>query len=319
MVFWESLGLQLECCAKQAGGEIVLVAPFIKLGALKRIIGVAGATPILCYTRWRADEMLAGVSDLTIWSELRERPNTSLRLINPLHAKYFRFDRQVVVGSCNITSKALGYVPNANLEIAVSLEQTVESDQFEKALFEASVEVTDDLYAAMERAVAAAALARPPASVTEEEKEAIGNADGNEVPASPIGTRREWSTWLPYCRAPEMLFQVYDGSRPDMSGGAYIAALEDLACLDLPVGLPEAIFSAYISSALIASPMVSQVAKFAATARRFGEMRAFLKQISGTTNSTNDWQTLMRWLLHFQPDRFEMRTANYSEIFKAKW
>jgi len=116
-----------------------------------------------------------------------------------------------------------------------------------------------------------------------------------------------------------MLFQAYGGTRPDMSGGAYIAALEDLACLDLPVGLSEVIFSAYISSALLASPMVSQVAQFAATPRRFGEMRAFLKQISGTTNSTNDWQTLMRWLHYFQPDRFEMYTANYSEIFKANW
>jgi hypothetical protein len=318
LVFWESLGPQLERFAEQAGGEIVLAAPFIKLGALKKIIGVAGATPIICYTRWRADEVLAGVSDLTIWPELRERPNTSLRLINPLHAKYFRFDHQVVVGSCNITSAALGYAPNANLEMAVSLARTVESDQFEKVLFEASVEVTDELHAAMERAVAAAALARP-ALAPPAENEADATTDSGEAPSSSAVEHREWSDWLPSCRAPEMLFQVYGGTRPDMSGGAYIAALEDLACLDLPVGLPEAIFSAYVSTALLASPMVSQVAQFAATARRFGEMRAFLKQISGTSNSTNDWQTLMRWLLYFQPDRFEMHTANYSEIFKAKW
>lgn len=319
MVFWESVGRQLEHFAKQAGGEIVLVAPFIKLGALKKIIGVAGATPIICYTRWRADEVLAGVSDLTIWPVLRERPNTSLRLINPLHAKYFRFDHQVVVGSCNITSAALGYALNANLEMAVSLDRTVESDQFERILFEASVEVTDELYAAMGRTVAAAALARPAANFTPEDEEAAVTAEENEGPALPIVVRREWSAWLPSCRAPEMLFQVYGGTRPDMSGGAYIAALEDLTCLDLPSGLPEATFSAYISSALLSSPMVAQVAQYAATARRFGEMRAFLKQISGTANSTNDWQTLMRWLLHFQPDRFEMHTANYSEIFRAKW
>ncbi|RJF99418.1 phospholipase D family protein [Noviherbaspirillum saxi] len=317
MIHWESVGHQLEHFAEQASEQIVLVAPFIKLGALKKVLEKAGAAPLVCYTRWRAEEILAGVSDLTIWPALRSRPDTSLRLINPLHAKYFRFDGQVFVGSSNITAAALGYAPNANLELGVFLERTPQTDLFEKVLLDASVAVTDEMHAAMERAVAAAAATwSKPLAPPEPAASPTSSPDAGILPPTPS---RSWAEWLPSCRTPELIFQVYLGNRADLSGEAFLAAVDDLGCLDLPSGLTSSSFSAHVGTALMSSPMVSHVAHFALTARRFGEMRAFLKQISGTDSSTNDWQTLMRWLLYFQPDRFEMNTANYSEIFRAKW
>ena len=75
---------------------------------------------ISCVTRWRPNEIKMGVSDLQIWDLFKNRPNSDLYLINNLHAKLYKSDEECLIGSSNLTLKALGWTKNHNLEILMS-------------------------------------------------------------------------------------------------------------------------------------------------------------------------------------------------------
>src|SRR5690606_13352584 len=116
-----NLGDQLEQLCRSTTQTLWLVAPFIKQVTLKRLLEhVAPEVTIDCVTRWRLDEIVAGVSDLGVWLLIRERPNSTLWLRSDLHAKYYRGDHQALVGSANLTNTALGWSPRPNLELLIS-------------------------------------------------------------------------------------------------------------------------------------------------------------------------------------------------------
>lgn len=52
------------------------------------------------------------------------------------------------------------------------------------------------------------------------------------------------------------------------------------------------------------------------SARRFGAVRDLLGERLGLDREKADfaWQTIMRWLLEFLPERYERRVSNWSEV-----
>ncbi|MBF0304978.1 MAG: hypothetical protein HQL41_04940 [Alphaproteobacteria bacterium] len=77
----------LDLCAG-ATGKFLLVAPFIKDHALARIVQALPTTvELTCVTRWAAEEVAAGVSDLEVFDRLAARPKSRLLLLPTLHAK----------------------------------------------------------------------------------------------------------------------------------------------------------------------------------------------------------------------------------------
>jgi hypothetical protein len=74
-------GTLLSDLCRAARRDLLLVAPFIKVGALRRILDVVPQTiPVTCVTRWRPEEIAAGVSDLEVWPLLNDRPRSSMWL-----------------------------------------------------------------------------------------------------------------------------------------------------------------------------------------------------------------------------------------------
>ena len=105
--------------------EIVLAAPFIKVSALAGVLEHASQrVRVTCITRWRAEEVAAGVSDLAVFDVLGARAGATLLLWPRLHAKYFRADHRCLIGSANVTGRALGWVRPANVELLVGLPST---------------------------------------------------------------------------------------------------------------------------------------------------------------------------------------------------
>lgn len=104
------LGTQLEQLCAAGRRDILLVAPFVKAHTLERLLGqVAAEVAVRCVTRWRPEEIVAGVSDLEVWPLLRDRVQSSLWLHPDLHAKLYRADDTCLIGSANITDTALGW------------------------------------------------------------------------------------------------------------------------------------------------------------------------------------------------------------------
>lgn len=312
---WQGLGKSLEALAATAQASAVIAAPFIKRNALSMVLArLARHVPLLCVTRWRPEELAIGVTDLDIYLDLLERGNARVLLVNNLHAKYFRFDHRVAIGSCNLTGAALGYGHRSNLELLLPIAADEGAFQFEAHMLAAGVFACDEAYKAMSQAVLALATTAKADSASDK-----GEIEASDLEQLADHSIQPWAEWLPACRAPELLFDAYRGEKENLSAATRIAAASDLDGLHVPQGLTRAQFETYVASMLLSSPVVAKLANFARTPRRFGEMRGYLRMLVEVPHATHDWQTVMRWLLYFSPNRFEMRVANYSEIFFAKW
>lgn len=291
------LGDELVEIVAGARQECLLAAPYIKRDALGRLLA---AIPLSCVvrvvTRWRVDEIAMGVSDLEVWDSLVERGNAELWLQPTLHAKYYRADERVAIGSANLTNSALGWRPNANLEILHDMGESYSPREvFERALFEGCTKVDSALHESFVAALEA--FPRAPRAPDSAE----------------IGVFVELGDWRPSLRFPENLFMLYTGDDQDLSTAARDAAASDLAALDPPAGLSEVQFQTWVGLALLQHPEFRAINEFVAVSRRFGEMRDFLAA-RGAADPNRAWQTWMRWLLHFLPDELSFHTANYSEI-----
>ena len=86
--------------------EAVIVAPYIKEHSLLRLLEqLPHLERLTCVTRWLAGDIAVGVSDTAVRDLVRSFGG-AFRLHPGLHAKYYRFDDAVLVGSANLTDAA---------------------------------------------------------------------------------------------------------------------------------------------------------------------------------------------------------------------
>jgi hypothetical protein len=294
------LGQGLERLIEGARQEVLLVAPYIKAGALSRLLDLCDPdVQVRVVTRWRIEEIAAGVSDLEVWPLLKAR-SAELWLHPDLHAKYYRSDHQRLIGSANLTAKALGWGPAPNLEILLpAAEDDKALEGFEGVLWEGASRVDDAVYDAYRKALA---LFPPPPA-------------GGEVPVDLPET--PFAEWRPQVRFLDDLHRYYLGDLDALTLAAREAASADLQTLDPPSGLAEAQLRAWIGLRLRLHPEMIAIHEMSAQSRRFGEMKDLLRA-RGSTDPGRDWQTWMRWISYLYPDEYAFREANYSEIFSRR-
>lgn len=137
---------QLNDLISKCSQELIIIAPFIKINALQHILGGITNQKIICVTRWLPDDIISGVSDLEVYEYLSNNENATIYINDALHAKYFRGDNKILIGSANITSKALGIADNSNIELLIETEINPILLSFEKELIDNSILVTDLIY-----------------------------------------------------------------------------------------------------------------------------------------------------------------------------
>ncbi|CAN1209477.1 PLD phosphodiesterase domain-containing protein [Tumidithrix helvetica PCC 7403] len=300
------VGKQLEDLCRDSKNEILLVAPFIKVSALTRLFGhLSSNISVKCVTRWHLEDILAGVSDIEIWSLFRERQGSSLWLRSNLHAKYYRTDDRCLVGSANLTNAALGWSTHPNLELLISSPAI---PSFEQDLFSECVLVDRDLY---EQTFKTIELLRD---------------DCPEVPTTIELLNTQDSTWLPRLRNPEDLYIAYCGNGTKLSTVSREAALIDLRSLLIPKGLQKQVFEVCVGTLLLQKPLIRQIDSFLEYPQRFGAVTEFMRRYASRRESLpcnqaedfdadRSWQTLMRWLRYFLSDRYALSVPNHSEVF----
>ena len=308
-------GTELSNLCAEANKEVLLVTPFIKASVLEKLLnGIPRDVSLRCITRWFPEEIVAGVSDLEVWGLIQQRSNSSLWLRPDLHAKYYRADNRCLVGSANLTGKALGWSNCPNLELLVTLsadEPMIKA--FEIELLKACIPVTDDLFEQMSLAVQLLAEQAPNLIVSNSSRVEI--SENNLTTDSPVNV----DAWLPTLRNPEDLYSAYSGQTEKLSTASKIAALTDLRSLPIIPNLSQKIFETYIGTLLLQKPIIQKVDSFVKTPQRFGAVKNLLNSLPCATNShfnaERAWQTLMRWLLYFLPNRYALSIPNYSEVF----
>lgn len=301
-----ALGNQLLALSQQATQTIVLVAPFIKVSVLKKLLDdIDPAVSIRCITRWYPHEIAMGVSDIEIWHLFNAHPQRELWLRSDLHAKYYRADTKCLIGSANLTAKALGWAMLSNLELLLPYDgQSPQLIAFENQLLTGAVRVNVDIYEQMLAAVQnlPPQPELPPEPPTDIEHSVIPSA-----------------VWLPSLRHPADLYKAYMGEWERLGQSARIAAVSDLQALNLPPYLPKEQFNLYVGTMLLQMPIIQTVDAFVVEPRRFGAVKALLNS-SPCRHTPNfeagyAWQTLMRWLLYFLPERYTVSIPRHSEVF----
>ena len=126
---------------------LFLISPFIQTKALLQLKEITHFGRNLCViTRWNAEDILSGISDLEVYPFLKER-GIRLYINKHIHLKLLVYsNNNAFVGSGNITSHGLGFSPNPNIEIGVF--SSIEYEDWKRLfiLIDDSILVDDDMY-----------------------------------------------------------------------------------------------------------------------------------------------------------------------------
>ena len=166
----------------------------------------------------------------------------AFKLHNRLHAKYYRFDDQVLIGSANLTASGLSHPHPGNLEILCEPGPPFVPVVFEAALHRESREVSDDEFAIWQNLPA---IERGFESSTSDFMDS-GLED-----------------WIPQARNPSYLWLYYSGNEAQIiSDEQRTLASQDLRTLGVPPGLTLESFRDWIHLSLQASPFMDSARQF---------------------------------------------------------
>jgi len=303
--FSDNLGDLLKTSLKKATDSVILVAPFITLGAFEELIDeLQPSVNLKVITRWNVGDIVAGVSDPAIWESLQQRDHSEIFLTSNLHAKYFRFDSKIFVGSANITNRALGFSNHSNIELLTVLNDLEAGSLFEQRLLQQAVAVDQDLYESTIQLLV--------------DVRAVHDAPTQDKSLPPISAE----TWLPLLRHPAELWNVYSGKTDSLTSTTIGDALSDLAMWDIPRNLDQSNFRHHVAINLLHMPLIVGIDKLLIESQRFGAVRdyisgEFLSQ--GVERKADEcWQSTIRWFRFFRPDRYEYSRPNISEVMVRK-
>lgn len=295
------LGDQLLELVSSAKKRVVLVAPFIKVDALKRVldaIPISAGLHIDCVTRWRPEDIVDGVCDLEIFEVITDRENAQLWRHPNLHAKFFRADQSCLLGSANLTGRALGWRLPTNLELLVELDMgRHELQKWERSLMSSCVSVTAELRDLIAHQAADLAAQRP--------KTTSIDVEHDDDP----GFR-----WIPLCPSPERLFKVYAGELDEakMVRSAFEFAQRDLRTLGPPKGYSEEQFLEYVADRLQQLEVVQKVVSASSSGvsdSQATELIADYIDVSSMIGPTDAWRILKQWMMHFFPEQYRIEVG----------
>ena len=256
--------------------RITIAAPYIKAAVLEDLLKyVSNDVNLECFTRWTAKDILEGATD-TACRNLVVARGGKFYLHNRLHAKYYRFNDQALIGSANCTASGLNYKQRGNLEILCEPDQSFDKDEFEKQLRAEAREVSDEELALW--------LTCPVNAPT-----AQGHVLTNTL-----------EDWKPITRFPDYLWLIYSGKEIRVLDPAQRErAKADLQVLGPPQDLSQEQFDCWIRTCLLAAPFVGSVKKVEGTSQE--DARQVLSNEWGleTSEAERSRRTAENWIRYF--------------------
>jgi hypothetical protein len=305
-MFWHDLFAVAREHLAVAQRSIIIAAPFVKVGALRALFDATSAdVEITIYTRWRADEVARGVSDTEILTMVEARGGT-VWLLDALHAKLFLVDgRHALVGSANVTAAGLGLSPIPNFEILTPVVMDLGSAAvLIEDLQARSRQATFEIAASVEAAAALLVLPDAPPDPDAQDDVVYSQAE-----------------WVPRFRSPDRLYDLNSDQDWWASAKPGDPALRDLLRLQLPKSLDRATFNSHVRQRLLASPLLRVLDEALSEPQRFGALTNALRGVTPEMSHEERQallQLLLRWMLYFAPDLYELDTPNYSEIVSKR-
>lgn len=271
----------------EGADRLTLVAPFVTLAGLEPIVHkLQKRAEITLYTRWRPDEVAAGVSEPQVLSLID--PPGAVFLHPTLHAKaYVRPGFGTLVGSSNITAVGLGWSGVGGVELLVQVgSSNTQVSQLLEVLRVTSCRAT--------KSIADEIIAQ--AQVFEQ--------DGH--PAEFIRSGSPAVAWLPQYPVPRVLWQVYQGNRDET-----VAELvrPDLEALCPPRHLTQEQFAAYVAGMLLQGlpGCLAAELKNLTTHQAIQRLSAVADEAGlDVEDPEMSWKTLSAWLAYFLPNTYTL-------------
>lgn len=279
-----SQGERIRTLLKSAKEEAVIIAPFIKVGALESLLQVIpSCTRIRCVTRWLPRDIATGVSDPEIINPLEKRGNYYLSLVDNLHAKLYIADCRCLAGSANVTVPALGgFGEKDNIEILI--DTTVDN---------LSVKDTLD------------AISRTERQATRQDAETARRLATNYIPMVLVEPEIE-PMWFPRSRMSERAFKIYRNPPIGYLSAADKILLEDIARANIQPGLEENQFRLKIRCLLAKMPLAKLLLdeNKDVTFTKFNAL-PYISSIIGDEFSVEDlWLAFVNWMSYYFSDKF---------------
>jgi hypothetical protein len=279
-----------------AGDRLIwVVAPFIKLEALKRLL--EGAPPsagfkLVC--RWQPSDLVAGVSDLEVYSYLKDR-GWDLFVNQRIHLKLYVFESNVALAtSGNLTMSGLGYADahRANVEVGTTVELTAPDWVNLYRVTGESRLVTPELYARFEEYV----RAHPPPPPGDPAPDLLGPPKKYTLASLP-------ATETPAALA-DFYFSLSSASHsPDIARRGY----HDLATFGIPGGLSPEEFDIALGASLRQNPFVQDFLEYLRCqgSLRFGAVNDWIHDRCEDVPLPYRWEVkpstriFYNWLAHY--------------------
>lgn len=301
-------GENILAAAKGCQREMTLIAPFIKYSVLEKVLDETSPEVFVrVVARWIPKEVAAGVCDLEIFDLLSKRKNSQLLLNQLNHSKLYRFDNHFLFGSANLTQRALGWAFPSNIELlpnVVGLEELLIS--FEKKVLNSAFFPDEAFRDVIKNQVNKLKEATPILGI-----DLVFDEDAGSLPSS----------WLPSCREPDRVWQLYSKGeimKSRIVQSAFEAAQTDLQSLSLEPGLTSDQFKSRVAAILDAMPLIKEIEQGAFSGLSDEAAVALLEAKGDVAEmphaSSEMWEILRAWLMYFFPDRYRREAT--TEVFR---
>ena len=291
-------GDQIVDLLRNAASEVIIVAPFIKIGAIRELLDCVNLKEVKfdCVTRWLAQDIVAGVCDIEIFDFIEGLPNSNLWMNMRLHAKYIRVDDRYLVGSANITASALGWRVPSNLELLIDgASNSVELKSWEQKLFESSVVVGKEDRDKLQERVSELATTGTKMHYVDFEVES--GIDEN---------------WIPCYAEPAKLYSVYSKviTSENTPNSAYRFAVHDLNVLGIPANLLEDDFNLSVTQQLLKLGVFREILDSAKLGKEDGVDIETIRKITlqfepDPTQCDIVAERIMEWVIHFFANEYK--------------
>ena len=262
--------------------SLFIAAPYIKADALVKILSDADPTAsLICVTRWNPHDLALGASDLEC-RKLVIDFDGSFKLHPSLHAKFYRIDDVVLIGSANLTFSGMGWSSHPNLEILCRANYDFDSLQFQQDLMNGAREIGDDEFARWESI----------SKISTHKERAVAGAQ-------PL-----LGTWKPKTRDPTHLELSYDGREDEIASfDEQEAARRDLQALLIPPGLSREEVRVWVTACLLAAPFTNTVIKLNDTGDLVGSCQSLARTYGlDMTEARRGMETVQSWLAFLAPE-----------------
>ena len=139
-------GEQLLKLVRSATRTVFIVSPYIKSSAFIRLLEeLQPSAELIVFTRWKEIDIIQGASDISVWLQV-QKVNGSMFHNSRLHAKYYRMDKNILIGSANLTNSGMGWSNCPNLEVLTHPHCGFDIDIFEAELLQESVKISESQY-----------------------------------------------------------------------------------------------------------------------------------------------------------------------------